>query len=294
MINKIPISIIIHTLNEEKNLPFALASLEGRFSEVFVVDAGSTDGTEDVCSRYDVQFIKIQDFLKITGDRSTLVEQRNWALENLQFSFDWVYIVDADEQMTAELFNELKDVMADGGPSKNIDGYLVRYKEIILGCWIKRAGFYPNWGVRLIRHSAVRHESRSVNSHLKVDPERTERLKTHFIHDDKRGFHAYIKRLASVTTIEAETIDEIYVDKDNQIKGNFLSSNPLERRRALKKLFNRLPGRPLIAFLYLYVFRMGFLEGWPGFYAAYLRMTHEIFISALKYDARIKDADKND
>jgi len=294
MTQTLSISIIIHTLNEEKNLPFALESLKGRFSEIFVVDAGSSDGTEDVCSRYDVQFIKIQDFLKIQGDRSTLVEQRNWALENLKFSYDWVYIVDADEQMTAELYDELKGVMADGGPPESIDGYLVRYKEIILGRWIKRAGFYPNWGIRLIRHNAVRHESRSVNSHLKVDPERTERLSTHFIHDDKRGFHAYIKRLGSVSTIEAETIDEIYVDKADQIKGSFISSNPLERRRALKKLFNRLPGRPLIAFLYLYGFRMGFLEGWPGFYAAYLRMTHEIFVSALKYDARIKDTNDND
>lgn len=274
------VSIVIHTKNEETNIPHLLRSIAGKFEQVFVVDAGSTDRTKEICGEFDVEFVQIE------GDRSTLVKQRNWALDNLPFANDWVYILDADEQMTEELFAEISALFSAGGPPDDVDAYLVRYKEIIFGRWVKRAGFYPNWGIRLIRQKVVRHETRAVNSSLKADPARTRRLTKHFIHDDKRGFSAYIKRLASVSLIEAQTISEIYDKGTDQIEGKMFSSDPLQRRRALKKLFYRLPGRPLIMFVYLYVVRGGFLEGWPGYYSAYLRMTHETFIGAMAYDLR--------
>lgn len=277
------VSIVIHTKNEETNIPYLLRSIAGKFEQVFVVDAGSTDRTKEICGEFEVEFVQIE------GDRSTLVKQRNWALNNLPFENEWVFILDADEQMTEELFAEISSLFSAGGPPDDVDAYLVRYKEIIFGRWVKRAGFYPNWGIRLIRQRVVRHETRAVNSSLKADPDRTRRLMKHFIHDDKRGYSAYIKRLASVSLIEAQTVSEIYDKDTDQIEGKMFSSDPLRRRRALKKLFYRLPGRPLIIFVYLYVVRGGFLEGWPGYYSAYLRMTHETFVGAMAYDLKKKE-----
>ncbi len=283
MAQPLPISIVIHVKNEEINLPHALRSIEGRFGQVFVVDAASTDRTKEVCNGFNVTFVQIE------GDRSTLVKQRNWALENLPFTNDWAYILDADERFTDDLYDEICALFANGGPPDDADAYMVRYKEIILGRWVKHAAFYPNWGIRLIRHKVVRHELRSVNSSLKSTSERTRRLQSHFIHDDKRGYIAYIRRLGGVSALEAKSLSEIYADDESQVKGRLLSANPLERRRALKKLFYSLPGRPLIVFCYLYFFRGGILEGRPGFYTAYMRMTHEVFLGALRYDTNKKE-----
>jgi glycosyltransferase involved in cell wall biosynthesis len=279
VISPIPVSVIVHTLNEKTNLPFALQTVCGRFSEVIVVDAGSTDGTKEIALQHGATFIQIQ------GDRTTLVKQRNWALDNLPFANDWVYILDADEMVADDLFEEISEKIRN--PAPDIDGYWVRYKEIILGKWLKRSSIYPNWSMRLFRHKLSRYEDRSVNAHVHIAPERTARMVAHFIHDDRRGFVSYIRRLAGVTTLEALSYDEVYKENNQQVKASLFSSSFIERRRALKKIYYRLPFRPLIIFCYLYFIRLGFLEGKAGFYNCVYRACQEIFINIVRYEAKV-------
>lgn len=275
---KAAVSVIVHVLNEEINLSHALKTVCGRFDEVFVVDAGSTDKTPEIAKEFGATFIQIK------GDKTTLVKQRNWALENLPFKHDWVYIHDADEQVPDDLFEEICECV--NTPKPDIDGYWVRYKEIILHRWLKRSGIYPNWGLRLFKHAKVRYEDRAVNAHVKIDHERSAQIQAHFIHDDKRGFKAYIKRLSSITVIEANSINEIYNDDQNLMKGSLFSSSVMERRRALKRIYYRLPFRPVIIFTYLYFIRMGFLEGRAGLYNCLYRACHELFVSILQFEAK--------
>jgi len=275
----VPASVVVHTLNEEVNLPHALESVCGRFSEVFVVDAGSTDKTKEIAQRFGATFVQIR------GDRTTLVKQRNWALDNLPFTNEWVYILDADEAVPDDLHAEIATRVAD--PLPGVDGYWVRYKEIILHRWLKRSAIYPNWGLRLFKRGAARYEDRTVNAHVKIDHGRTGRLIAHFIHDDRRGFSAYVKRLSQVTKLEALSLDELYSANDKLMKGSLFSRSFIERRRALKRVYYRLPFRPLIMFVYLYVARLGFLEGRAGFYHSLFRACQELVVNILRYESKL-------
>lgn len=275
----IPASVIIHVLNEKLNLPHALASVCGKFDEVFVVDAGSTDGTQDIARYHGAQVVQIE------GDRTTLVKQRNWALDNLPTRHDWVYILDADELVPDSLREEIAKCVCN--PLPDIDGYWVRYKEIILGRELTRAALYPNWNMRLFRRSVARYEDRKVNAHVKIDHARTSQLQAHFIHDDKRGFASYIRRMAGITVIEALSLDELFKPQNDLVGASLFSPSFVARRRALKKLFYRLPCRPLIIFLYLYVWRLGLLEGKAGLYHSLYRACTEVLVDALRYEAKM-------
>jgi glycosyltransferase involved in cell wall biosynthesis len=274
----VPVSVIVHVLNEMQNLPHALATVCGKFDEVFVVDAGSTDGTQDIARQFGATLVQI------TGDRTTLVKQRNWALDHLPTRHDWVYILDADEWVPDDLLAEIEQRVRE--PLPDIDGYWVRYKEVILGRPLMRAALYPNWNMRLFKRSVARYEDRKVNAHVKVEPGRSGQLQAHFIHNDRRGFSSYIRRMASITVIEALSLDELYSPQSGLVGASLFSSSFVSRRRALKKIFYRLPFRPLIIFLYLYVWRMGFLEGRPGLYHCLYRACTEILINALRFEAR--------
>jgi glycosyltransferase involved in cell wall biosynthesis len=273
------VSVIVHCLNEEINLPHALKSVCGRFSEVFVVDAGSIDRTKEIALSYGANFVQIE------GNRSTLVKQRNWALDNLPIKNEWVYILDADETVPNDLFEEISERV--NNPLPNVDAYWVRYKEIFLNRWVKRSAIYPNWNLRLFKRHIARYEDRTVNAHVKIDHSRTLRLKAHFIHDDKRGISAYLKRLSQITIIEAISLNELYTSNGNLLKGRLFSPSSVERRRALKKLFYYLPFRPLLMFFYLYIFRLGFLEGKAGLYHSLYRACQELFVNILRWERKV-------
>lgn len=280
----LPVSVIIHTLNEEVNLPHALRSVVGKFNQIFVVDAGSSDRTKEIAEENSVEFVQIY------GNRETLVRQRNWALDNLPFKNEWVYILDADEEMPDDLYYEIKDVVL--GARRDIDGYWVRYKEIILGRWLKHSSPYPNWNMRLFKHKSLRYENRSVNAHIMIDNASCGWMKAHFIHHDKNGFKALIRRLSNITVIEANTVEEIYRENNNCMQGSLFSRSPVERRRALKRIFYKLGFRPLIMFFYLYFFKLGFLEGKAGLYNVLYLCSQHLFVDILRYEKRKMRADE--
>ena len=101
----VPVTIIIHTLNEEANLPFALDAVREWADQICVVDSDSTDGTQQIARD------KGAEVYSRACNREGLVEQRNWALENIPFRNDWVFILDADEQMEPALKAEVERIV---------------------------------------------------------------------------------------------------------------------------------------------------------------------------------------
>jgi hypothetical protein len=85
------------------------------------------------------------------------------------------------------------------------------------------------------------------------------------------------------STLEA---NYIYSANENLNLADVLSRDPTLRRAALKRVLNRLPGRPFLVFTYLYVVRLGFLEGRSGLYYCLLRSYYELMISAKLWDLR--------
>ncbi len=280
---KIPLSIVIHSKNEELNLPYTLDSVVEWADQIFLVDSESTDKTQEIARRYGLEIYSRP------CTREILVEQRNWALDILPFRHEWVLILDADEVLESDLKQEIAQIISNN--PQNIDGYWCRFKVIFQHKWIKRSSMYPSWSLRLFRHKKVRYEKREVNSHPLLAPERAGYLKGHLLNWDRKGFSAYVQRMDGFSSTEAKAYAKILnkVSLENQIKPRLFGARS-ERRRYLKNLFINFPLRPLVIFVYLYIIRMGFLDGRAGFDYVFYRTVIEWMISVkIRENRRIED-----
>ncbi len=264
-----PLSVVVPTKNEERNLADCLACVAFA-DEVIVYDSYSDDSTLDLA--------------RAAGAR---VEQRvfdvfsvhkNWAIENIDFSHDWILWVDADERVTPELAAEIQEVIRawrDDGPA----GYYIARQNLFAGKWIKHGGMYPDYQLRLFRRGRARYEDRIVHEHMVVDGD-SGYLKNHFVHHDYKGIERYLDRHNVYTSLEAVEVHRRLTGRGTEaIKADIRSKGP-GRRRALKNFaYRHLPARSVCVFLYMYVFKMGFLDGRIGFRYCLLRAFHEYQIS---------------
>ncbi|MBI3696255.1 MAG: glycosyltransferase family 2 protein, partial [Acidobacteria bacterium] len=147
-----PVSVLVPVKNEELNITACLESLCWA-DEVFVVDSQSTDATVRLAEAAGARVVQ---FHYQGGEK-----KKNWSLSHLPFGDEWVLIVDADERVPPELADEIDAaVNRTGGP----DGYYVNRRLIFLGRWIRHAGWYPSWNLRLFRHRLGRYESVEVDA----------------------------------------------------------------------------------------------------------------------------------
>jgi len=132
------ISACLITLNEEQNLPRALASLRGIADEIIIVDSGSTDRTEEIARNHNAGF----HFRKWTN----YAEQKNHAASLAQK--EWILSLDADEALSSALQSAILDWKKR---NPQFDVYEVARKTWYLGAWIKHSGWYPDFKKRLYR-----------------------------------------------------------------------------------------------------------------------------------------------
>ena len=284
---KLPVSIIVPAKNEEKNLRDCLVSL-ARADEVFVVDSHSTDRTGELARELGAQVVQFD----YTGGWP---KKKNWALRTLPLRNEWVFIVDADERVTDELWNEI--AAAIGRPE--IDGYYVRWKFVFLGRWMRHSWSH-GWMLRQLRRGRGEYEDLGMRGQGGWDNEvhenivvqgRTACLENVLLHESNQDLSYWIRKQNEFSTWNAERRLE-------QMKGGMpplsyaLSRDPLRRRKWLKSLYLRLPGKPLVMFLYLYLVKRGFLDGRAGFYFCALRAAHELNISAKLFEASLGPGDR--
>lgn len=244
------VAVIILTFNEERNLPHALDSVCGWAKQVFVFDSFSTDRTLEVAERYPCEVM--QHRFESYG------KQRNAALAQLPIEAEWVFFLDADERMTADLKAEI-DALLQRSPREN--GFFVRFRLMWMGAWV-RHGYYPTWILRLFRRAKARCEDRSVNEHMVVDGD-VGRLRGDILHEDHNGLERWIEKHNGYASREAAAL----VHDGGQIDVTPWGSQA-ERKRWIKlRVWNRLPPlvRPLMYFSYRYVLRGGVLDGSAGF-----------------------------
>lgn len=274
----VPVTVLVHALNEEANISHTLRDVMGWAAQVFVVDSQSSDRTGELAS------VAGAIVVSRPCSRVTLVEQRNWALETLPIAHQWVFILDADETMEPELKAEVAAAVARNDQAR--DGYWVRVKLIFMGRWLRHASLYPTWSLRLFRRGVVRYETRSVNAHPQVAPGREDYLGGHLLNHDRKGFVSYIERMNEFSTLEARAYRTV-LDRggDSSRPGNGFGSRA-QRRRWLKERFIRLPFRPALLFCYLYFIRRGFLDGRPGFDYCVFKAAIEWMITVKLREAR--------
>lgn len=271
-----PISILIPARNERANIRACLESC--RFAaEVVVVDSASTDGTPMIARELGATVVDFQ----WNGE---FPKKKNWALAQVPWRHEWVFILDADERITPELAAELQRVVA--APAH--DGYYVNRRFWFLDGWLRHCGYYPSWNLRFFRHRLGRFEQFSgVQDTSSGDNE---------VHEHVQ-FQGSTGRLQHEMEHYAFPTVEIWVEKHNrysnwearvlassaaQSAATAITLDPaLARKRRLKHLAARIPFRPTLRFLYHYVWRAGFLDGYRGYVFCRLMGIYE-FLGAAK------------
>jgi len=244
---KIPLSIVILTINEELNLPKCLDSIKW-CDDLFVVDSGSTDKTVSIAKKAGAKcmYHPFESFGK----------QRNWALDNCKFKYYWILFLDADERITLKFKKEIHEAITN----QSIAGFYCCCKMILNGTWLKRSGSFPNWQFRLLytgkaRFMDVGHGQKECQVKGEIGF-----IKEPYLHYPfNKGWHNWIDNHNKYSDEEA-----IYRLKNRVNLRKIFSKNSSIRNAALKPFVSRIPGWPLIYFIFNYFLKGGFLEGYPG------------------------------
>ncbi|MGL4465435.1 MAG: glycosyltransferase family 2 protein [Planctomycetia bacterium] len=286
-IGRLPISVVVPVLNEEKNLAACLESVAFA-DEIFVVDSQSRDATAEVARRYDADVVQF-DYTP-GGPR-----KKNWSLDHLPFRNEWVLLIDADERVTPELAGEMK-ALFDRGPDRI--GYYLNRQHFFLGRWLKHGGNYPSWNLRLLKRNAGRYERLGtedlssagdveVHEHILLDGP-AGYLAAPMLHEDYKDLNHFIDRHNRYSAWDAR-MRRVLADggRVDSIPGRLFGS-PVERKRFLKSLWVKLPLRPLLRFLYMYFVRLGFLDGRAGFIYSVFKGIQEFHIDCKMYENDLK------
>jgi glycosyltransferase involved in cell wall biosynthesis len=255
----LPVSVIVPVRNEARNLPRCLESLAGA-GEVYVIDSQSTDDTVSIAQSHGAKVIQFH----YAGGWP---KKRQWAMDTLPLAYDWILLLDADEVLTPKLAEEIRRTL----PNPEVDGYAIRLQMYFLGRILRHcdASF---WKLSLFRKGRGRFECRlkdqdasmadiEIHEHVVVDGPTVE-LRNALVHHNVDSLSRYVLKHNEYSNWEARVL--LQPEGDSQEVSADLFGNQAQRRRWFKRNLYRVPGSPVLLFLYRYVFRLGFLDGVPG------------------------------
>ena len=286
------VSVIVPVRNEACNLPRCLRSLTG-VGEVYVIDSQSTDDTVAIAQSHGA---KVTQFYYAGG----WPKKRQWAIDTLPLAYDWILLLDADEVLTPKLVEEIRRVLQNS----EVDGYAIRLQMYFLGRILRHcdASF---WKLSLFRKGRGRFECRlkdqdtsmadiEIHEHVVVDGP-TAQLRNSVLHHNVDSLSRYILKHNEYSNWEARVL--LQPEGDSEEVRADLFGTQAQRRRWLKRNLYRLPGSPVLLFLYRYLFRLGFLDGVPGLIYCTFQAVQMFHSKAKIYELRnrdLRDADPRD
>lgn len=262
----LPLSVIVLTLNEERNLEECLKSVFPWCREVFVVDSGSTDSTVEIANRFGARVVNHP----FEGH----ARQWNWALGNLPIETEWILALDADHRVTPELREEIAAVVREDA-SEGIDGYYVCRRQVFRGKWIRHGGYYPKHLLKLLRRGRGSCDDKELLDFRFYVEGATATLTGDLIEDnhneDRIGF--WIEKHNRFSDLQATEEVRRRRTREPWTVEPALFGSPDQRTLWLKERWYRMPlgFRPFVYFFYRYFIRLGFLDGWQGFVFHFLQ-----------------------
>jgi glycosyltransferase involved in cell wall biosynthesis len=255
----LPVTVIVATRNEARNLPRCLESLRG-VGEVYVIDSQSTDATVEIAQSYGAHVIQFH-------YQGGWPKKRQWAMESLPLAYDWIFLVDGDEALTPELAEEIQHALQDPA----YDGYYIALRMFFLGHELRHCGasFYK---LSLFRRGKGHYECRfreqdpsmadmEVHEHVVVEG-KTAKLNHPLLHHNVESLSHYIRKHDEYSNWEARVW--LAGEANAQDLAPSFFGSQAQRRRWLRKRFFSIPGSPVLFFFYKYLSCLGFLDGIPG------------------------------
>lgn len=284
----VPLAVLVPVKNEQSNIVECLRHVQWA-RQIAVVDSQSTDLTVPLSQAMGAEVYQFQ------YPKEGWPKKKNWALESVPWRHEWVLIVDADELITPSLAAEIVDVVEGRAPAGNGcgDGYWLNRRFMFMGRWIKHCGYYPSWNIRLFKHRVGRYErignlgdtgsgDNEVHEHIVLATGEGGYLKNDFLHYAYPDLATWVEKHNRYTTWEAHAMQ---AGDAGGVKAS-LFGGPIERKRWLKSRARQLPFRPTLRFLYSYVWKGGFLDGYPGYCMCRLMAWYEFMSSAKHYEMK--------
>jgi glycosyltransferase involved in cell wall biosynthesis len=268
---------VILTLNEEHHITAAVQSLARVVDHVLVVDSQSTDAT--------VQLAEAAGAAAVVRPFDDFSQQRNFATDEAVRRWDpaWIVSLDADERIPEALAAELTAVLRSG---TSVDVYLLPLRIQFDGRVLRHGGFARSRLPRVYRPTAGRYETRAVNEHFTPAAHaRTATMSAPLVHEDVTSWERHIAKHNRYSTLEAEARAHRVAQPGSGVSLRTAVRHPNLRRRWLReRVWDRLPGRPAVRFVQIYVLSLGFLDGRAGFRIALFHAWQEMCTDA-KYEA---------
>jgi glycosyltransferase involved in cell wall biosynthesis len=251
------LSVVILSFNEEMHIERCINSVKPFARHVFVVDSHSTDRTVEIAEELGAKVYQH----KWTNH----AVQFNWGLDNLPLDTEWVFRLDADEYVTAELGSEIQERIPSLDAS--VTGIHLKRKVHFMGRWIRHGGMYPISFLRIWKNGYGRCEERWMDEHIKLSEGVTVPFDGDFVDENKRSLGWWIEKHNGYATREAvETLNTRYGLFSSATIAPKLFGTQEQRKRWLKGVYINLPLflRPVIYFCYRYFLKCGFLDGKEG------------------------------
>ena len=263
-------SILILTFNEEVNLPQCLDSVSW-CDDVWVLDSGSTDRTLEIAKTRGCKILsrKFDNF----GD------QRNYAIDNADFKYPWVFDLDADERFTLELRNECEELVQKDEKS----AYYCSYKNIMWGKWLKHSTGFPVYQMRFHKIGEIRFVPSGHGQKEGASKRGIGYLIQPYLHYNfSKGLADWFAKHVDYARRQALLRLEDERKPHEPIRGN----DTIARHRRLIRFSLKLPFKPLLKFLYVYVYNLGVLDGFEGLRFARMQMWYQFTIDTIYKDMK--------
>lgn len=233
------ITVVIVAKNEEDNIRECLNSIPDA-KRYILIDNGSTDNTVDIALEMGVKVTlapHIENFSVLKSLAISRVET------------EWGFLIDADERVTPELKEEMeKELSRDG---IRYTGYKIPRKNHYFGKFLRYGGHYPDYQLRLFKRGSVKMDGSAVHERIKITG-KVGRLKSPLIHNTYSDITEYLEKQRTYIPLMVEEMEKGGIRKDFFTKSYYLYI------------------RPGVRFIRRFIFKLGFLDGYEGFLAAYL------------------------
>jgi glycosyltransferase involved in cell wall biosynthesis len=296
--DRAPLTLMVLTFNEERNLGACLESAAGWAAEIVVVDSGSTDRTAAIAGEYGARVV-VHPF-------ETHARQWQWALASVSLTTEWVLALDADQRLMPELRDEITERLRQPGDTA---GFYLNRRQIFRGRWIRHGGYYPKHMLKLFRRDSVSlDETELVDHHFHVSGP-TATLRFDMIEDNRNeaSIGVWVEKHNRYAALQArqdarqahersgpDALPRRSLAEAGATAGAATPrpATPDDRTRRLKRAWGRLPlfVRPCLYLFYRYVVRLGFLDGKEGFVFHVLqgfwyRLMVDIYMDELRGEA---------
>ncbi len=272
----VPVSVVVLTLDEEPNIGRCLASVAWA-EQVIVVDSGSTDRTVQIARESGAEVVE-QPWLGFSA-------QREFALRLPIVRHDWVYFVDADEWVSPQLATEISIQLR----TPACVGFAHRNRLVFQGTWIRHCGWYgASLVVRLVDRRYTRFNGNVVGERACVEG-RVQRLRNDIVDEDLKGLATWLHKHVRYAQLQAQHRGRPVPlpDRLRRIRSReHPDGRPLARVVLKDVIFPSLPAKPVALFVYMYLVRLGMLDGRAGLRFCFFHAWYEASVLAFQVQTR--------